>query len=288
MSKSLGNVLDPFEIIRNYGVDFFRYFLVSEVPFGCDGNFSDQCFVARVNGDLTNEVGNLVQRVLVLINKNCDGKIPVPNDFTQYDNEMLNYYNTISEDIRQSMEELDIKYALNLILSISRHANKYIDAQAPWKLCKEDKNRMNTVLFVLVEAIRQVAILLAPVIPSSSENILNQIGATADFRTFASLDSRIASGTTLGRLSHIFPRLDKVDPCTVCKEVAAEPKKVKKTVVDPKLIREFSQYSLPELNDLIKQTGDIIRHKKEKEVMTSMDKIEMRDFVDKLLALKEW
>ena len=151
MSKSVGNVLDPFQLIEQYGVDYFRYFMVSEIVFGNDGDFSHEAFCRRINSDLANDLGNLVQRITTMIQRHCEGKIPQFGDFTAEDETLLAASGGALDLVRQQIERQNLKAVCEIIIGIAKLGNKYIDMQAPWGLVKTDINRMNTVLYVLAE-----------------------------------------------------------------------------------------------------------------------------------------
>ena len=208
ISKSLGNVIDPIELANKYGLDQVRYFLLREVPFGNDGDFSHQAMVNRMNGELANDFGNLSQRVLSMIAKNCDGKVPAPGAFSAEDNEMLGAVRGLIGDVRAHMDRQAFHFALETIWAVIRAANAYVDHQAPWKLRKEDPARMATVLYVLAETIRELAVLCQPVMPQAMEKMLDQLAIPADARTFAALGEggALKAGTDLPKPEGVFPR----------------------------------------------------------------------------------
>ena len=208
ISKSLGNVIDPFELIEEYGLDATRFFLLREVPFGNDGDFSRRSFVLRCNADLSNGLGNLSQRTLSMIHKNCDEKLPEPGTFTSDDNELLDNIKTSLEQVRAHMDNQAFHLALDVIWSQASAADSYISVQEPWKLKKTDPERMNTVLYVLAEAIRQIAILAQPIMPQSADKLLSQIGVTD--RGFDQLGEtgRLKPGTAIPKPEGVFPRFE--------------------------------------------------------------------------------
>jgi len=192
ISKSLGNAIAPAVLVDEFGLDQTRYFLMREVPFGNDGNFSRQGMINRVNSELSNNIGNLAQRTLSIINKNCDGMIPQPNAFTSDDEALLaegKKLHIIAPDgsgsLRDLMESQQFHLALEKILDLSSAANAYIDIQAPWKLKKEDPERMKTVLYVLYCVIRKISFCLQPFTPDSSSKMLDQLGVAENARDFA-------------------------------------------------------------------------------------------------------
>jgi len=208
ISKSLGNVIDPFELIEEYGLDATRFFLLREVPFGNDGDFSRRSFVLRCNADLSNGLGNLSQRTLSMIHKNCDEKLPTPGIFTSDDNELLGNIEKALEEVRGYMDNQAFHLALDVIWTQASAADSYISVQEPWKLRKTDPERMNTVLYVLAEAIRQIAILAQPIMPQSTDKLLSQIGVTE--RGFDQLGAagRLKPGTAIPKPEGVFPRFE--------------------------------------------------------------------------------
>ena len=178
ISKSLGNIIDPNEIIKEYGLDTLRFFLLREVPFGNDGDFSKKSLQRRINNDLANDLGNLVQRVLTIINKNLDGKLNKIKQFEETDKKFLEYPKIILKNIEKNYEKQEFHKVIENIWKLISEANKYVDENAPWKLLKNDKERAGNVLNILVLIIAKIAIFLAPIMPNVSENILNKIGLT--------------------------------------------------------------------------------------------------------------
>lgn len=176
ISKSKGNFKDPRLFIKDYGVDTIRYFLLSEVPFGSDGNFSELLMVERRNSDLCNVLGNLVNRTISMANKYFGGKVSKISNITELDNEVINYLNSMDKDVDEKIESLNAPAALADIFSRLNRLNKYIDETEPWKLAKlEDKSRLNDVLYVILDGIRLCAIELEAFIPATSKKIYEQI-----------------------------------------------------------------------------------------------------------------
>lgn len=176
ISKSKGNFKDPRIFIEDYGVDTIRYFLLSEVPFGSDGNFSELLMVERRNSDLCNVLGNLVNRTISMANKYFGGKVSKIGDITELDNEVINYLNSMDKDVDEKLESLNAPAALADIFSRLNRLNKYIDETEPWKLAKlEDKSRLNDVLYVILDGIRLCAIELEAFIPATSKKIYELI-----------------------------------------------------------------------------------------------------------------
>lgn len=176
ISKSKGNFKDPRLFIEDYGVDTIRYLLLSEVPFGSDGNFSELLMVERRNSDLCNVLGNLVNRTISMANKYFGGKVSKISNITELDNEVINYLNSMDKDVDEKLESLNAPAALADIFSRLNRLNKYIDETEPWKLAKlEDKSRLNDVLYVILDGIRLCAIELEAFIPATSKKIYEQI-----------------------------------------------------------------------------------------------------------------
>ncbi|HZH26980.1 MAG TPA: methionine--tRNA ligase [Azospirillaceae bacterium] len=208
MSKSLGNVVKPGELVDTYGLDQTRYFLMREVPFGNDGDFSRKALVQRINGELANDYGNLVQRVLSMIAKNCGAAVPTPGPLTDADQALLGSARALVEAVRKEMSVQAFHKALDAIWRVIGDANRYVDEQAPWALRKTDPARMATVLWTLAETIRHVALLTQPFMPDASARILDQLAVPADARTFAAVgpDHALKAGTPLPPPQGVFPR----------------------------------------------------------------------------------
>jgi len=208
ISKSLGNVIDPHDLVATYGLDQVRYFLLREVPFGNDGDFSHQAMVNRMNGELANDLGNLAQRVLSMVAKNCDGAIPQHATFNADDDKMLGSAMDLIAGVRVDIDRQAFNEVLEGIWVVIRMANGYVDAQAPWKLRKEDPERMATVLYVLVEAIRHIALLLQPFMPDTMAGMLDQLAISPEHRSFEYLgpEHKLTPGTLLPAPQGVFPR----------------------------------------------------------------------------------
>jgi methionyl-tRNA synthetase len=203
-------VVDPFKLIDTYGLDPVRYFLMREIPFGQDGDYSDSAMIQRVNSDLANDLGNLVQRVLSFIYKNAGAQIPTPGELTGDDQEMLAKATHLQDILRQDMDSQALQAYCQHIWAVVGEANRYVDAQKPWSLRKsadpQDQARMGTVLYVLVEVIRHVAIYVQPLMPESASKILDQLGQQE--RAFEALKTPLRSGTSLAEPVGVFPRVE--------------------------------------------------------------------------------
>jgi methionyl-tRNA synthetase len=208
MSKSVGNVVDPFALGAEYGVDQLRYFLLREVPFGKDGSYSHEAIVNRINADLANDLGNLAQRSLSMIAKNCDGQVPEPGALSDADEVLLASADGLLASVREALEVQAIHRAADAIWAVVADANRYFAAQEPWALKKTDTARMGTVLYVSAEVLRQVAILVQPIVPGAAAALLDQLGIAEGERDFTALGAsrRLAPGTVLPPPSPVFPR----------------------------------------------------------------------------------
>ncbi|MFO1242000.1 MAG: methionine--tRNA ligase [Rickettsiales bacterium] len=205
MSKSLGNVVAPQDLVSQYGLDQTRYFLMREVPFGNDGNFARETMVNRINSELANTIGNLVQRTLSFIFKNCDGKLPDAKVDTKH-------YGALLDEVRNHIEAQAFHKALDVIIGLANSANEKIDKAAPWTLKKqgtpESLANMRQVLVELAEDIRVIAILLQPFVPQAAAAILDQLGIAADQRVFNAVEVPLKSGTPIHQPQGVFPRIE--------------------------------------------------------------------------------
>lgn len=208
MSKSVGNVIDPIGLIETYGVDQVRYFFLREVPFGQDGNYSHEAIVGRINADLANDLGNLAQRSLSMIAKNCDAAVPAPGALSAADEAMLARADALLPLCRTAIERQEIHAALAHVWAVVAEANRYFASEEPWTLRKTDPARMATVLYVTAETVRQVAILAQPVMPTSAARLLDLLGVAEADRGFDRLGAvgRLAAGTALPAPQGVFPR----------------------------------------------------------------------------------
>ncbi len=208
MSKSLGNVLDPFGMIDAYGTDPFRYFFCREVPYGQDGSYGHEAMVNRINADLANDLGNLAQRSLSMIAKNCGGVVPTPGTLSDEDAAMLAAVDGLLPTVRDAMDAQAIHNYAGDVWKVVADANRYFAGQEPWALKKTDPERMGTVLYVTAEIIRQVAILASPIMPASCARLLDQIAVDEGARSFAALGEggRLAAGVALPTPEGVFPR----------------------------------------------------------------------------------
>ncbi len=207
MSKSLGKVVAPEDLLEAYGLDQTRYFLMREIPFGNDGDFSRKAMIQRINGELANDYGNLVQRVLSMIQKYCDGALPKPAEFLEADRKLLGAAQSLLATVRAELDAQAFHKALDAIWSVIGDGNRYVDEQAPWSLRKTDTVRLGTVLHTLAETIRHVAILTQPFMPDASARILDQLAVSPFARDFKALsEAPLSAGTALPPPVPVFPR----------------------------------------------------------------------------------
>ena len=208
MSKSVGNVIDPFALAEHYGVDQTRYFFLREVPFGQDGNYSHDAIVNRINADLANDLGNLAQRSLSMIGKYAGGVLPECGALSAEDEAILAAADGMLAAARAAMEGQEIHHYLSAVWSVVAAANRYFAAQEPWALRKTDEARMGTVLYVTAEVVRQIAILAQPCMPESCGRLLDLLAVADDARGFDRLGAagRLAGGTDLPAPKPVFPR----------------------------------------------------------------------------------
>jgi methionyl-tRNA synthetase len=212
MSKSLGNVIDPHEVVKQYGVDEFRFFLFREVPFGLDGDFSKKAIKHRINGDLANDFGNLVSRSVTMIGKFLKGKVEKPEIKGGMDEHVEERVRQLIDEYQKEMEVFSYYKALQHVFEITSILNKYIDSEAPWKLAKEGDPRVKTVLYNLWNGLRVTAMLLYPFMPVKSQSIWNAIGigemiekvSFDEEKVFYCIDDMAA----IGKIAPIFPRIE--------------------------------------------------------------------------------
>jgi methionyl-tRNA synthetase len=208
MSKSLGNVLDPLAMAEHYGQDAFRYFFLREIPFGQDGSYSHEAIVARLNADLANDLGNLAQRSLSMVAKNCAGRVPAKGPLSAEDEALLAAAYALPGEARAAMGDFALHAILAATWKLVADTNRYFAAQAPWALRKTDPARMETVLWVTAEVLRVIGLLTQPFMPLAAGKLLDLLAVPAGVRLFAHAAAAfaVAPGTALPEPSALFPR----------------------------------------------------------------------------------
>jgi methionyl-tRNA synthetase len=208
MSKSVGNVIDPFTLAAHYGVDQLRYFFLREVPFGQDGNYSHEAIVNRINADLANDLGNLAQRSLSMIAKNLNGVMPAFAHPEASDRELLEQAYGLVDKARAAMNDLALHTLLAETWKVVADANRYFASEEPWIKRKTDQARFEAILAVTAEVLRVIAIIAQPTIPESAGRLLDLLGVPADLRMFSHTNAgyRVDAGTRLSPPQPIFPR----------------------------------------------------------------------------------
>ncbi|MCH8011207.1 MAG: methionine--tRNA ligase [Candidatus Marinimicrobia bacterium] len=240
MSKSLGNIVKPLDLIDQYGVDPIRYFLMRDMVLGQDSNFSIEAFVRRYNSDLANDLGNLVGRICTLITRHFDGKIPQVGDVSEGDDDLRSHGERIGGVVKNLIENMRVNKVVEETLQFIRAINKYMETNQPWKLVKEDKNKAGTVLYYAAESLRLGLQLLHPIMPSRTKKMMEMIGVKAtDYadQTWG----KLKSGAKLGRFEAPFPRIEKKkEPISIDKKPTEEI-----TMIDNKIsFQDFSKVQL--------------------------------------------
>ena len=206
MSKSLGNVIDPIYLINKYGNDQIRYFLLREISFGEDGNFSESALIRRLNSDLTNDLGNLVQRVLSMVIKYNNGIVFKREEVDNDDLDLLNFSQELFNKYKDLMDNFKFSQAIIIIWDIIKKANAYVDSKAPWKLYNEDKKKLCTVLNVLINTIYKVNILIQPILPIAAKKIFMQLNIQ-EIQKFSYINKEIKEGSKINKPEGVFPRI---------------------------------------------------------------------------------
>ena len=234
MSKSRGNVVDPYILAERYGVDTLRFFLLREFPFGSDGNFTNELLISRINIDLANSLGNLVSRTVAMIEKYFGGVLPAARAADPMDNELIAMVKALRGIYQQQMDKYAFQNAIVEVFKVLGRANKYIDETTPWLLAKDPANqpRLGSVLYNLLETIRSCTILLKPFIPSSCEKIFNQICVSEDLTTWEKAETFgcIPAEAAVKKGEAIFPRIDVEKELAALNELMSTPQEPKETV----------------------------------------------------------
>ena len=250
MSKSRGNVVDPFVLQHRYGKDALRYFLMREIPFGNDGLFSNEIFIKRINSDLANDLGNLLSRVTALIEKYFNSNLIYDKISSKEDNELINFALSIPDKCERLIEKLNFSSYLSEIWQLVSKCNKYVDICAPWNLAKSELNRdrLSTVLYNVLECLRIISILISPVMPKTAKEIQEQIGANEETCSWEKTKIFAISGkkVKINRSDAIFPRLDYEEEIKKLMSLNLElEKKSQKNEDDSKIsIEDFTKIKL--------------------------------------------
>ncbi|MBI5418964.1 MAG: methionine--tRNA ligase [Deltaproteobacteria bacterium] len=215
MSKSLGNVVDPYQMVETYGADAFRYFLLREVPFGLDGDFSKKAMVHRINSDLANDFGNLLNRTLGMLGKYFGGTVPAPSLAGEEDLALIALSREVLSAVDAAMENVEFHKALSAVWDLVKAANRYVEAQSPWTLAKSpaDRERLGTVLYNILEAARICVLLAAPVVPTAAQKMWEALGCEGEVAkalvSSAGAWGGLRSGVTLPKSAVAFPRIEE-------------------------------------------------------------------------------
>ena len=284
MSKSKGNIVYPGPIVKRYGVDALRYYLMREMPFGADGNYTNEALLTRMNADLVNDLGNLVSRTVAMIEKYFDGVVPAPTGYEGPDLDLKAHFEALPGIVEDQMNRLQFSVALSEIWKLIGECNKYIDLTQPWVLCKSDegKPRLATVMYVLAECIRAIAVYIQPTMPSTPARIYAQLGVTDPGQmTWESVQTfgQLKPGTVVKKGEALFPRVDikkELEAMAAEKEKAqkAEAKAQKK---DDKAAKKEEKKEEKKADDGIASFDDFMKIKLVAAKVIACEKVEKSD-----------
>lgn len=275
MSKSVGNVLDPVQLVSQYGVDYVRYFLAAEFHLGNDGDFSHEAFCHRINCDLANDLGNLAMRVTTLIDRHCPGAaVPAPGVLSADDLGVLQALREAVPTVGVHLQQQGVKHICDTINLLAKLGNKYVDTQAPWVLLKTDPERLHTVLYVLMDLMRHAAVLLQPVMPGTCDRLLDQLGVSAEpgHRDFAALAQPLVPGSKILKPTPIFPKLEM--PKVVSQKGSATEEVLS--------FKAYDSLDAEQIATKLAEVGETIRAKK----AAKCSKDELQPFLQELFYLK--